>query len=86
MGHIKNDEDDTWTAAEKMVWLLSRGFIIGKRDPRLNQAHKGKYMVAEDYKLGTHTEVGHDGVWCIVGDDLDKLIIEAYDTFADGTD
>lgn len=62
--------------------LEENGFTIGKRDPRLNTDYAGRYMVVEEhdeYELPTRD--GSNGPWCIVGDDLDELIREAYENF-----
>jgi hypothetical protein len=59
--------------------LLDMGFIIGDRNPRINTNYPGKFMVAESHEPSElPTKDGSNGPWCIVGDDLDKLIEEAY--------
>jgi hypothetical protein len=67
-------------------WLVARGYIIGDRDPRLNTKYPGKFMVVEgdfeEHELPT--EDGSNGPWCIVGDHLHGLIIDAFNVhFAD---
>ena len=59
--------------------LRALGFVVGKRDPNMNRAFLGAYMVAEHYEAGTVQDDGEggEGVWCIVGDDLTALIREA---------
>lgn len=59
--------------------LRAHGFIVGPRDPNMNKAFEGRYMVAEAYEKGHEQDdaQGGDGVWCIVGDDMDKLTAEA---------
>lgn len=57
---------------EKMRALRERGFILGKRDMRLNQNHSGAFMVREPFD---------NDPWCIVGDDLTDLVNEAYETW-----
>ena len=59
--------------------LREYGFIVGDRDPRLNTDHPGRFMVSEpaDGKA-VPTKDGSNGPWCIVGDNLDDLVIEAY--------
>lgn len=57
--------------------LKQRGFVVGKRDPRLNRAFKGRFMVAEPYKRGIATDDARHGPWCIVGDNLAALITTA---------
>lgn len=63
--------------------LRAHGFIVGRRDPNMNRAFEGQYMVAEPYPQGTAQDdaQGGDGVWCIVGDNLDQLIEEAINFF-----
>lgn len=65
--------------------LQAAGFVVGKRDPNMNRAFAGRFMVAEAYELGTMQDdaQGGDGVWCIVGDDMATLIREAFSFFAD---
>lgn len=63
--------------AEAKRVLESYGFTIGKRDPNLNSAFDGKFMVAEEYKAGTKTRDAANGPWCIVGNDLEYLIEQA---------
>ena len=60
------------------------GFIVGARDPRLNRAFVGAFMVAEWYEDSeTPTDDGSNGPWCIVGDNLDALIETAHNVWAD---
>lgn len=69
---------------DKRKFLEDRGFIIGERDPNMNTAFAGRFMVAEPYEAG-HTQpdgMGGDGVWCVVGDDLAHLIETSADFFA----
>ena len=54
--------------------LESYGFKIGDRDPKMNTAFEGRYMVAEAYEAGHTQEDGSGGVWCVVGHDLDELV------------
>jgi hypothetical protein len=65
---------------QKRAYLDAMGFRIGERDPRgINTNYPGRYMVAEDYGDDElPTEDGSNGPWCIVGDDLDALITEAF--------
>ena len=69
----------TPTQLEDKASLEKLGFIVGVRDPKMNTAFLGKYMVSEHYEEN-HTQV--DGgqahsVWCIVGDNLALLIEDA---------
>lgn len=61
--------------------LENAGFVTGARDPLMNTAFNGAFMVAEPYPKGVTQQdaQGGDGVWCIVGDDLDLLRQEAVD-------
>lgn len=65
---------------ERMKELLEKaGFTVGARNPHLNTAFKGCFMVVEPYdESELPTEDGRNGPWCIVGDNLDALIVEAY--------
>lgn len=68
--------------AAKAYLLLKNGFTIGQRDPRVNTKYDGDYMVIEPYTiLQLPTEDASNGPWCIVGDSLDSLIIEAFTFF-----
>ena len=67
---------------QRAKWLTNHGFTVGARDPRANRAFKGSHMVIEahdDDELPTND--GRDGPWCIVGDNLNALIDEAFDCF-----
>lgn len=63
--------------------LEAMGFRIGARDPRMNTAFEGAFMVAEGYEDGHTQEDGQGGVWCVVGDDLEQLIETAAGFFDD---
>lgn len=76
----------TMTFDQKVTVLLSYGFAVGKRDPRLNTRYPGAFMVCEvsdeeeltsQYDLPTTD--GSNGLWCVVGDDLAHLVDEAMD-------
>lgn len=70
--------------ADKVAFLQSRGFTVGERDPRLNTAFKGAFMVVESHEESElPTEDGRNGPWCIVGDNLDELVDRAYDNWAE---
>jgi hypothetical protein len=73
------------STAQKRVYLDILGFKIGKRDPRgINTNFPGKFMVAEDYDPSQlPTRDGSNGPWCIVGDNLDALIDEAFNVWFD---
>jgi len=61
--------------------LKGMGWLVGDRDPGMNRAHQGKYMVAEPLEEGDPypTDDASDGRFCIVGDDLSALAKEAYE-------
>jgi len=62
--------------------LRNAGFTVGDRDPRINRAFVGAFMVAEAHdESELPTDDGSDGPWAIVGDNLEALIIQAYDNF-----
>ena len=70
----------TRTLEEMTQFLVSYGWRIGQRDPRLNTNYPGQYMVVEAYEESDlPTEDGRDGPWCIVGDDLAMLVETGYD-------
>lgn len=60
--------------------LKAAGYFCGARDPLLNTAHKGRFMVTladlSDYELPT--ESACNGPECIVGDNLERLICDAW--------
>ncbi|WP_226554840.1 hypothetical protein [Celeribacter naphthalenivorans] len=60
--------------------LKEMGWIVGERDPNMNRAFEGKYMVAEQLQDGDPypTDDASDGRFCLVGDNLDALAQEAY--------
>ena len=67
------------TRAEKKTFLEKHGWVCGLRDTRLNRAFAGRFMCAEPYDDDdTPTDDARNGPWCIVGDNLDPLIDEAY--------
>ena len=64
--------------------LRQWGFIVGKRDPRLNTRFSGAFMVCESFEPAeVPTKDGSNGPWCIVGDDLTLLVEQAYGVWAD---
>lgn len=70
---------------KKISRLQAAGFVVGRRDPNMNRAFAGKFMIAEGYEPGTTQDdaQGGDGVWCIVGDDIATLTREAFYFFCD---
>lgn len=67
----------------KTLCLQAYGFTVGPRDPRLNTDHEGDFMVVEyhqDDELPTRD--GANGPWCLVGNDLDTLVTEAFKFWA----
>ncbi len=65
------------------MWLLrTSGYIIGPRDPRLNTDFAGSLMVVEAHEASElPTKDGRNGPWCIVGNDPDKLLNEAFEHY-----
>ena len=67
------------TQEEMTSRLREWGFVVGKRDPRINTRFEGSFMVVESHEESElPTEDGRNGPWCIVGDDLAALVREAY--------
>lgn len=67
------------TIPEMRQFLTDCGFIVGQRDSRLNRKYPGLFMACEPFEESeVPTDDGSNGPWCIVGDDLDELIAEAY--------
>lgn len=58
----------------KMILLETLGFVCGERNTKYNKGIKGKYMVSDRHHFNDDEERG----FCVVGDNLDDLIIEAY--------
>ena len=56
----------------KISCLTAYGYKIGVRDTRLKRDFVGCAMVCESF------ETPDEDPWCIVGDDIDELIDEAY--------
>lgn len=75
----------TPTLFDMSLCLYSRGFYIGPRDPNRNTAFEGEWMVCGDPVTPRSTEDASNGGYCIVGDDLDALIREAYNAEYDET-
>lgn len=72
--------------AIQRAFLELCGYEIGPRDRRLNTDYKGRFMVLEDrgsVPPGAHATGQDSGSWCIVGDDLDDLITQAFDVACD---
>jgi hypothetical protein len=68
------------TQAEKRIYLDAMGFKVGARDPAgINTDFPGAFMVAEEYeRCELPTRDGSNGPWCLIGDDLDALVDEAF--------
>ena len=67
---------------QQRTWLMNHGFVIGARDRRRNTDYEGDFMVAhpiEDESLLPTTDA-RDGGFCVVGEDLDQMVREAFDT------
>lgn len=72
---------------EMRATLEQHGFTVGARDPRVNRAFTGKFMVIEQHEDSQlPTDDARNGPWAIVGDDLDDLIEQAYDANHGGFD
>lgn len=68
------------TTKQKIAFLKSRGWIVGKRDPRLNTDFPGSQMCCEPFEdHEVPTRDGRNGPWCVVGDDLPSLVNQAFD-------
>ncbi|MBC8719260.1 Lar family restriction alleviation protein [Ochrobactrum sp. Marseille-Q0166] len=64
---------------EKKAFLENRGWTVGKRNPQLNTDHPGKFMCVEPFDVSElPTKDGANGPWCVVGDDLNVLVAEAF--------
>lgn len=59
------------------------GLFVGERDPKRNKAYKGKFMVCENHGMGIESLNAGTGGFCIVGDDLEALITEAFQWIED---
>lgn len=59
--------------------LKSMGWHVGKRDPLMNRAFAGRFMVSEPLEEGDPypTDDASDGRFCLVGDNLEALAAEA---------
>lgn len=68
--------------------LRGMDFLVAPRDPNLNYAFEGKYMVCENYSPGHRQACGTEAeqregeafthpVWCVVGDDVAELVWNA---------
>lgn len=61
----------------RRVHVLHRaGFYVGPRDPSRNTAFAGEWMVARSLEISDTEDAGRGG-FCIVGDDLPRMIEEA---------
>ena len=68
------------TRVQKVRFLRSYGWTVGKRNPRLNTDYPGAWMVVEPFEEAElPTRDGRDGPWCLVGDALGALVDEAHD-------
>ncbi len=66
-------------AIKKQEYLERRGYIVGVRNPQINTNFAGSFMVCENPEgHDLPTEDGSNGPWCIVGDNLTKLVNEAF--------
>lgn len=65
------------TPFEQARSLHEAGYFIGPRDPERNKAFEGAFMVCQDVNAGP-TDDARRGGYCVVGHDLDDLIVNAY--------
>ncbi len=71
--------------AQRLGELIGRGFTAGRRDPRVNTAFQGAFMVIEPFdESQLPTEDASNGPWAVVGDDLAALINDAYNFHVEG--
>lgn len=69
---------------DKKKALEAAGFTVGERDLRLNRKYPGRFMVVEEHDDSElPTDDGSNGPWCIVGDDINALILEAHEYYED---
>ncbi len=77
-GHAQTPRDQP-DHDQQVVWLIDHGFRVGVRDPQINTAAPGAFMVAEPYTAAeVPTEDASRGPWAIGGEDLAALVAEAY--------
>lgn len=65
------------TLEQKISDLETMGFKVGERDPAINSAFNGKFMVVEDYGEGPSDSASGYG-YRIVGDHLNTMIERAW--------
>ena len=63
----------------KINFLRNSGITVDLRDPKMNSAFKGKFMICNPLEEGDPypTEDASDGRFCIVGNDLPSLLDDA---------
>lgn len=70
-------------AQDQITILRDGGFLVGDRDPGMNRAFSGRFMVAEP--LGPDdpypTDDASDGRYCVVGDNLAALAAATIEFF-----
>ena len=71
----------TRTVPEAKLYLESIGFVIGARDPRLGVPYEGAFMASQPYEEDEFPIASGTGPWVVVGDDLDGIIMDAYEAF-----
>jgi hypothetical protein len=64
---------------DKIAALREIGLLVGNRDPKRNKGFAGKFMVAEPI---SNEEITESNAFCIVGNNLDELVNEAFDFFS----
>jgi hypothetical protein len=65
------------TFGEMRQWLTDHGYVVGLRLSNRNQDFEGDYSVCAQEIVGNTTADASDG-YCIVGNDLEELVCEAY--------
>ena len=63
-----------------MQRLRYLGFYVGPRHSNRNMAFIGTYMVAE-HVFSDSTDDARTGGYCVVGDNLDELVTDAFNYF-----
>lgn len=69
-GVTLDEEVKTMSMTEKESWLVEHDYAISSRDPKRNVLFRGVWMV--------HDPMNETG-YCIVGDNREELINDAYD-------
>ena len=70
-------------AQDQIALLRGSGFLVGDRDPGMNRAFSGRFMVAEPPGPDDPypTDDASDGRYCVVGDNLVALAAATIEFF-----